>query len=73
MLPNNDFEQREGRINCFENLAIRQNLAVKYQDKLNGADSATAWAPLYQSAIDIEIYQRKWQKNVRLTFFYQAT
>jgi hypothetical protein len=55
-LPANpvDFEQREGRINRFKNLAIRQNLAVKYRDKLNGADSATAWNQLYQLAIDIE-------------------
>lgn len=55
-LPANpvDFEQREGRINRFKNLAIRQNLAVKYRDKLIGADSATAWNQLYQLAIDIE-------------------
>lgn len=55
-LPANpvDFEQREGRINRFKNLAIRQNLAVKYRNKLNGVDSATAWNQLYQLAIDIE-------------------
>lgn len=55
-LPSNpvDFEQREGRINRFKNLAIRQNLAIKYRDKLNDADSATAWDQLYQLAIDIE-------------------
>ncbi len=55
-LPANpvDFEQREGRINRFKNLAIRQNLAVKYRDKLKGVDSATAWNQLYQLAIDIE-------------------
>ncbi len=55
-LPANpvDFEQREGRINRFKNLAIRQNLAVKYRDKLDGADSATVWNHLYQLAIDIE-------------------
>lgn len=55
-LPANpvDFEQREGRINRFKNLAIRQNLAVKYRDKLNGADSSTVWNQLYQLAIDVE-------------------
>jgi hypothetical protein len=55
-LPANpvDFEQREGRINRFKNLAIRQNLAVKYRDKLQSADSATVWNQLYQLAIEIE-------------------
>ena len=55
-LPANpvDFEQREGRINRFKNLAIRQNLAVKYRDKLKSADSSTVWNQLYQLAIDIE-------------------
>lgn len=55
-LPANpvDFEQREGRINRFKNLAIRQNLAVKYRHKLRDANSATVWDQLYQLAIDIE-------------------
>ena len=55
-LPANpvDFEQREGRINRFKNLAIRQNLAIKYRDKLGNADSSTVWNQLYQLAIDIE-------------------
>lgn len=55
-LPANpvDFEQREGRINRFKNLAIRQNLALKYRDKLNDADSSTVWDQLYQLAIEFE-------------------
>jgi hypothetical protein len=55
-LPANpvDFEQREGRINRFKNLAIRQNLAIKYRDKIIEANSATVWDQLYQLAIDIE-------------------
>lgn len=55
-LPANpvDFEQREGRINRFKNLAIRQNLAVKYRHMLQNADSGTVWNKLYRLAIDIE-------------------
>ena len=49
-----DFEQREGRINRFKNLAIRQNLAIKYMSKLVDADSATIWDQLFQLAIEIE-------------------
>lgn len=55
-LPANpvDFEQREGRINRFKNLAIRQNLAIKYREKLQSPDSSTIWDQLYQLAIDYE-------------------
>ena len=55
-LPANpvDFEQREGRINRFKNLAIRQNIALKYRNKLNFKDSASVWDQLYQLAIEIE-------------------
>jgi hypothetical protein len=55
-LPANpvDFEQREGRINRFKNLAIRQNIAIKYGGKLAGADSSTLWDQLYQIAIENE-------------------
>lgn len=55
-LPANpvDFEQREGRINRFKNLAIRQNLALKYRGELSNANSSTVWNQLYQLAIEIE-------------------
>jgi hypothetical protein len=55
-LPANpiDFEQREGRINRFKNLAIRQNLAIKYKEKLQSPDSSTIWDQLYQLAIEYE-------------------
>jgi hypothetical protein len=55
-LPANpvDFEQREGRINRFKNLAIRQNLALKYRNKLGKTDSSTIWEQLFQLAIEYE-------------------
>jgi hypothetical protein len=55
-LPANpiDFEQREGRINRFKNLAIRQNIALKYRDKITNANSSTVWNQLYQITADIE-------------------
>lgn len=55
-LPANpvDFEQREGRINRFKNLAIRQNLAKKYRDKLQGTDLVNVWNQLYDLAIQVE-------------------
>lgn len=55
-LPANpvDFEQREGRINRFKNLAIRQNLALKYRNKLEKIDSSNIWERLFQLAIDHE-------------------
>jgi hypothetical protein len=55
-LPSNpvDFEQREGRINRFKNLAIRQNLAIKYRDKLQSINAAQVWDELYDWAVKIE-------------------
>lgn len=55
-LPANpvDFEQREGRINRFKNLAIRQNLAIKYKHLMRDETSATVWSKLYQVAVEIE-------------------
>lgn len=55
-LPANpvDFEQREGRINRFKNLAIRQNLALKYRNELEKIDSSNIWEQLFQLAIEHE-------------------
>lgn len=55
-LPANpvDFEQREGRINRFKNLAVRQNLAIKYGSQIKNVSSANVWDKLYQLAIENE-------------------
>ncbi|MBK8368180.1 MAG: hypothetical protein IPL10_12390 [Bacteroidetes bacterium] len=55
-LPANpvDFEQREGRINRFKNLAIRQNIAVKYKSQLQDINSGNVWEKLYDLAIQNE-------------------
>jgi hypothetical protein len=54
-LPNNpiDLEQREGRINRYKGLVIRQCLATKYRDALgaNGSDRAgDIWQRLFEVA-----------------------
>lgn len=52
-LPSNpiDFEQREGRINRFQGLVIRLNLASKYKDKIAYNDeSNNAWKELFKHA-----------------------
>jgi hypothetical protein len=49
-LPNNpiDFEQREGRINRYKGLVIRQNLAKKYTSKLQpDSQLRDIWDPLF--------------------------
>ncbi|MDN3585016.1 hypothetical protein [Mucilaginibacter flavus] len=55
-LPANpvDFEQREGRINRFKNLAIRQNIAVKYRNALNTTSIADFWPQLFELAAACE-------------------
>lgn len=52
-LPSNpiDLEQREGRINRFECLAIRQNVADRYGD---GPFDKDMWAEMFQVARDTE-------------------
>jgi len=57
-LPGNpvDLEQREGRINRYKGLAIRQSLAEKYRNKLLGniiTESNDIWERLFQIA-DVE-------------------
>lgn len=49
-LPSNpiDFEQREGRINRYKGLIIRQNLASKYKEGLN--DSSNIWEQIFTLA-----------------------
>ncbi|GAB2478849.1 helicase-related protein [Algoriphagus taiwanensis] len=49
-LPSNpiDFEQREGRINRYKGLIIRQNLAAKYKEELKG--SSSIWEEIFTLA-----------------------
>lgn len=55
-LPANpvDFEQREGRINRFKNLAIRQNLAKKYRVLLEPTGADKVWEQLFNIAAVME-------------------
>jgi hypothetical protein len=55
-LPANpvDFEQREGRINRFKNLAIRQNLAKKYRLLLELTSADKVWDWLFDIAAIME-------------------
>jgi hypothetical protein len=55
-LPSNpvDFEQREGRINRFKNLAIRQNLSIKYRNLLTSINHAEVWDQLIDWAVKME-------------------
>jgi len=54
-LPSNpiDFEQREGRINRFKGLVIRQNIAKKYH-KLLSEDVDDIWETMFKKAREIE-------------------
>ena len=49
-LPSNpiDFEQREGRINRYKSLAVRQTLADRYEESALGANDA--WGELFATA-----------------------
>ncbi|MGI9459239.1 MAG: helicase C-terminal domain-containing protein, partial [Pirellulales bacterium] len=53
-LPSNpiDLEQREGRINRFKGLAIRQHIASKYRDEVSedGGAVCDIWDALFQTA-----------------------
>lgn len=51
-LPTNpiDLEQREGRINRFKCLAIRQNLVKKYGDKISFEQGGDIWEQLFDIA-----------------------
>ena len=51
-LPTNpiDLEQREGRINRFKCLAIRQNLARKYASTVDFAKTDDPWQQMFQAA-----------------------
>jgi len=55
-LPANpvDFEQREGRINRFKNLAIRQNIALKYRSALAEVSGSDVWTQLFAIAAQNE-------------------
>jgi hypothetical protein len=55
-LPSNaiDLEQREGRINRYKGLVIRQNLAAKYAGSLEQGASGNVWECLFQTAVKAE-------------------
>ena len=48
-LPKNplDFEQREGRVNRYKCLAVRQNVAKNYRDVVTGGD---LWEEMFEKA-----------------------
>lgn len=54
-LPSNaiDIEQREGRVNRYKGLVIRQNIVLKYHNKLNGKIE-DLWETLFEIAKDSE-------------------
>ncbi len=51
-LPSNpvDFEQREGRINRYKGLVIRQNLAHKYKNIAGNEEGAEIWEKIFKVA-----------------------
>lgn len=51
-LPNNpiDLEQREGRINRYKCLAIRQNIVKRYADKISPKKDDDIWDDLFETA-----------------------
>jgi hypothetical protein len=51
-LPSNaiDIEQREGRINRYKGLVIRQNLLMKYFNQITLTNKQSAWAEIFQIA-----------------------
>lgn len=51
-LPSNpvDFEQREGRINRYKGLVIRQNLASKYKHVVQSQDAQNVWDSIFSIA-----------------------
>lgn len=55
-LPNNpiDLEQREGRINRYKCLAIRQNIAKRYSGKIQPKRNEDIWDKLFDKAKEIE-------------------
>ena len=61
-LPHNpiDIEQREGRINRYKNLAIRQNIALKYGTNLTLNQDEDIWNIMFQKAYDdFKKYKKK--------------
>ena len=51
-LPNNpvDLEQREGRINRYKCLAVRQNVADSYDPEKDGFPTNDLWSKMYEAA-----------------------
>ena len=51
-LPNNpiDLEQREGRINRYKCLAVRQNIVEKYGNTIIGENTTDIWNDLFNAA-----------------------
>ena len=60
-LPTNpiDLEQREGRINRFKGLVIRQNIVSKYRHEILNNGYADIWDQLFKIARDVEGKQQK--------------
>lgn len=61
-LPHNpiDIEQREGRINRYKNLAIRQNIALKYGTNLKLNQDEDIWNIMFQKAYeDFKKHEKK--------------
>ena len=61
-LPHNpiDIEQREGRINSYKNLAIRQNIALKYGTNLKLNQDEDIWNIMFQKAYeDFKKHEKK--------------
>lgn len=59
-LPTNpvDLEQREGRVNRYKGLVIRQNIVKKYSKYLNNSKS-DLWNTLFNKALEIEGKKKK--------------
>ncbi|NHB84898.1 SWF/SNF helicase family protein [Tessaracoccus sp. HDW20] len=45
-----DFEQREGRVDRYDGLAVRRNLAARHGDDARRSGAANPWAKLYELA-----------------------
>ncbi|MFN8257339.1 MAG: DEAD/DEAH box helicase [Bacteroidales bacterium] len=57
-LPSNpiDFDQREGRINRYKGLVIRQNITAKYKDRIsNEIENSSIWDSLFKVASKNEL------------------
>lgn len=51
-IPSNpiDIEQREGRVNRYQNHALRLNIAMKYTNSINRKDNSDLWSKMFTCA-----------------------